>query len=154
MDTAKSCWGNDIGKLILRLTIGGLMLFHGISKVQNGVAWMMPDLTARGIPTWVAYGVYVGEVAAPILVIAGLFTRLGGLIIAIDMIVAIVIKHQDLLSKIDANSGGYALELQALYLFGALALVFMGGGRIGVGGLFSGSKPSQPLPVEKPPARQ
>ncbi len=51
---------------------------HGISKVQNGVAWMMPDLTARGISTWVAYGVYVGEVAAPILVIAGLFTRSEG----------------------------------------------------------------------------
>ena len=27
----------DFGLLLLRLTIGGLMLFHGVSKLINGV---------------------------------------------------------------------------------------------------------------------
>ncbi|CAA6813055.1 MAG: Unknown protein, partial [uncultured Sulfurovum sp.] len=27
---------DDLGKLILRLMIGGLMLFHGVAKLQNG----------------------------------------------------------------------------------------------------------------------
>ncbi|CAA6806270.1 MAG: Unknown protein, partial [uncultured Sulfurovum sp.] len=31
---------DDLGKLILRLMIGGLMLFHGISKLQNGVGFI------------------------------------------------------------------------------------------------------------------
>ena len=28
----ESNFGNDFGKLILRLTVGGLMLFHGVHK--------------------------------------------------------------------------------------------------------------------------
>ena len=32
---------DDIGKLILRLTLGVLMLFHGVSKFQNpGTVWL------------------------------------------------------------------------------------------------------------------
>lgn len=34
----KKLHSEDAGKLLLRLMIGGLMLFHGVFKARNGVA--------------------------------------------------------------------------------------------------------------------
>ena len=45
----------DLGKLILRLAVGGLLLFHGISKVIHGVAWMHGPLGALHLPSFIAY---------------------------------------------------------------------------------------------------
>src|SRR5262249_50959501 len=66
----------DYGKLLLRLAVGGLMLFHGFHKVRQGVGWMSPLLEAKGLPALMAYGSYLGEVAAPLLILAGVLTRL------------------------------------------------------------------------------
>ena len=85
-------------------------------------------VTAMGLPAFVAYGVYVGEVVAPVLVIVGWYSRLGSLLIAINMVFALALAHRAELFKL-APSGGYALELQVLYLVVALALVLMGPGR-------------------------
>jgi putative oxidoreductase len=52
----------DFGKLILRITLGGLLLFHGVHKLLNGIAPIKAMVTAHGIPDAVAYGVYLGEV--------------------------------------------------------------------------------------------
>ncbi len=41
---------DDIGKLVLRLTLGGLILLHGISKVKNGVEGIAGMLQAQGLP--------------------------------------------------------------------------------------------------------
>lgn len=40
----------DAGKLALRLTFGGLMLFHGVAKIQHGVGWIAGALRNRGCP--------------------------------------------------------------------------------------------------------
>ncbi len=69
----------DLGKLILRISIGGLLLFHGIFKITHGIGFLHGLLEAKGWPTFLAYGAYVGEVVAPILVILGVLTRLGGI---------------------------------------------------------------------------
>ena len=55
----------DTGLLILRLTLGILMLFHGIAKITNGVGGIEGMLTSKGLPAFLAYGVYVGEVIVP-----------------------------------------------------------------------------------------
>lgn len=34
---------NDFGLLLLRITVGGLMLFHGVSKLINGVGFIGGD---------------------------------------------------------------------------------------------------------------
>ncbi|MBA2351454.1 MAG: DoxX family protein, partial [Burkholderiales bacterium] len=68
---------DDIGKLVLRLTLGGLILLHGISKVKNGVEGIAGMLQAQGLPAALAYGVYVGEVIAALLVLAGFYARIG-----------------------------------------------------------------------------
>ena len=122
------CHNDDAGKLILRLTIGGLLLFHGVHKLQHGVSGMVDMISARGLPGFMAYGAYIGEVVAPILIIIGLFTRPAGLVVAFTLIMAIYIVHMGQLTQLGAE-GGYALELQMLYLLGGLAIVFLGAGK-------------------------
>ena len=60
---------DDAGKLLLRLAVGGLMLFHGIHKLIDGVDGISGMLAAQGLPGFIAYGVLVGEVVAPCLLI-------------------------------------------------------------------------------------
>ncbi len=123
----------DIGKLVLRLTLGVLLLFHGVHKLLTGIDPIRDMIVAHHLPDFLAYGVYVGEVFAPLLVILGIFSRIGGLLIAVDMIVAILLVHMGMLLGINAT-GGYQLELQAFYLFGAIAVSLTGAGRISLGG--------------------
>lgn len=119
----------DLGKLLLRLGLGGMLLLHGIYKIQNGIDGMDEDLAAKGLPVALKYGVYIGEVAAPILIIIGFLTRIGGLCIAGNMAMAIYLKYSSrIFTRIDHN-GGWTIELPMLYLVGGLALVFLGGGK-------------------------
>src|SRR2546423_1547967 len=105
----------DLGRLLLRITIGGRMLVHGIAKVRHGVEGIGHMLAAHGVPTFVAYGVYVGEVVAPALVLIGLLTRPAAVVVAFQMVVAVSLAHTAQLFSLEPRSGGYALELQALY---------------------------------------
>ena len=124
---------DDTGKLVLRLALGILILLHGISKISNGIGSIIGMVTANGLPAGFAYGVYIGEVVAPVLVIIGALTRPAALIIAINMVVAIALAHTGQLASL-GKSGGWALELQGMFLFGAIALVFLGAGRFSAGG--------------------
>ncbi|RTZ44655.1 DoxX family protein [Candidimonas sp. SYP-B2681] len=124
---------DDLGKLILRLTIGILILFHGVAKVLNGIGPIESMLVARGMPAFIAWGAYIGEVIAPLLVIIGFYTRVGALLILANMVVAIALAHSGQLFQL-ANTGGWRLELQGLFLFGSLAVVLLGAGRFSLGG--------------------
>lgn len=121
----------DTGKLILRLTLGLLILLHGIAKIINGVGGIEGMLASQGLPAFFAWGVLVGEVLAPLMIILGFHTRLGAGLIAINMVVAILLAHRGELYQL-TSSGGWALELQGMFLFTALALVFTGPGRFRV----------------------
>lgn len=121
----------DAGKLILRLALGVLLLFHGYAKITKGVSGIEGALQGMGLPGWVAYGVYIGEVVAPLLVILGFYARVGGLIVMINMMVAITLSHSTQLLDI-GKSGGWALELQGFYLLTGLAVALIGPGRYGI----------------------
>jgi len=126
----QSSFGTAFGKLILRLTVGGLMLFHGVHKILHpeSLNFISSSLEAAGLPTFLTYGVFVGEVLAPLLIIFGVLSRLGGLLIMINMIFAIALAHSADLLALTPN-GGWRLELQAFYLLGGLAIFSMGSGR-------------------------
>jgi putative oxidoreductase len=130
----------DFGKLVIRLAVGTLLLFHGVHKVLNGIDPIKHMIEAQGLPDWLSYGVYLGELAAPILVILGFLSRAGGILIAINMIVATVLlvlnKEANLLAL--GPLGGYGLELEAFYLFSGLAVAFLGAGRFSVAGAQGG----------------
>jgi putative oxidoreductase len=123
----------DTGKLVLRLALGFLILLHGISKIMNGPDAILGMVGKTGLPPEVGYLVYVGEVVAPILVIIGFLTRPAALIIAINMIVAVWLAHIPQLTQL-SKTGGWALELQGMYLFTALAIALLGAGRFSLGG--------------------
>lgn len=125
---------DDAGKLVLRLTIGILMLLHGLSKLMNGIGGIEGMLTAHGIPAFVAWGVYVGEVLAPVLLIIGIYTRWAALAVAINMLFAIFLAHSQQIFTLSDRGGGWAIELQGLFLFGAIAVALLGAGRYSVGG--------------------
>jgi putative oxidoreductase len=121
-------------KLVLRVALGVLILFHGLSKLMGaGIGPIGDSLTKAGLPAALSYGVYAGEVLAPILLIVGAWTRPAALVVAINMVVAIALVHLPQLLSV-AKTGGYALELQAMYLFSALAVALLGAGRFSLGG--------------------
>jgi putative oxidoreductase len=120
------------GKLILRVTLGGLILLHGINKVINGIDGMDGLLTAAGLPTWFKYGVYVGEVVAPLALIAGYYARIGAWLVAINMLFAVGLVHWNELFLVEAQSGGLVLEKQYMFLLSAIALALIGPGRYAI----------------------
>ena len=147
----------DFGKLLLRVTIGALMLFHGVDKIihqQQDLDGVKQALAGHNLPEFVAYGVYFGEVLAPAMLVVGFFTRVAALIFAFSMGMAVFLVHQSMLTTINNPGGGYALELQALYFFGALAIFFLGAGRYSVDGLvFRPSATVPPPEVKSAPVR-
>lgn len=123
-----------MGKLVLRLSVGVLMLLHGIFKLQNGVGGIAGKLGSQGLPGFLAYGVYLGEVVGPVLVIIGLYTRVGAVLIIGNMLVALALAHSQELFSL-GSMGGWALELQGMFLFGAVAIALLGAGKFSVGGV-------------------
>jgi putative oxidoreductase len=123
---------DDLGKLLLRLAVGGLLLLHGIYKVQNGIAFVTESVMRAGLPSFFAYAVYIGEVAAPVLVIAGLLTRPAGLIIALDLFFAIFLARRADVATVRPG-GAWSIEAEMLFLLGGLAIACLGAGRFGLG---------------------
>ena len=122
---------NDSAKLILRLALGLLILLHGIAKLRGGIDPIAGMVTGAGLPAWLAYGVYVGEVLAPLMVIAGGYSRIAAAVIAVNMLFAIGLAHRGELFEL-GPAGGWALELQGLYLAVAMAVALLGPGRYGL----------------------
>ncbi len=118
----------DLARLLLRLTLGFLLLFHGLSKLIHGVGPIEGLVTAHGLPAALAWGVFIGEIVAPIMLIIGYQTRVGATLVIINMIFAIVLAHTHELMALKSN-GGWALELQALFLMNAVVILLIGPGR-------------------------
>lgn len=133
MNTAAKPCVEDAGKLVLRAALSILILFHGIAKIIGGPAFITGLVAKSGLPPAIGYLVYVGEVLAPLLVLFGIWTRAAALLIAINMLVAVGLVHMGQLFSIN-KQGGWDLELQGLYLFGAVAVALLGAGRYSVGG--------------------
>ncbi|MDP8305564.1 MAG: DoxX family protein [Candidatus Chlorobium antarcticum] len=123
---------SDLAKLLLRLSVGGLMLFHGINKLQHGYGFVEKMLVKANLPGYLSHGILIGEVLAPLFIVLGLYTRFAALMQATVMVMAVYLVHTGDLFRLTEH-GGYALELQALYLFGAVAIFFLGAGRYSLG---------------------
>ncbi|AST79174.1 TPA: DoxX family protein [Citrobacter farmeri] len=123
----------DFGKFLLRLAVGGLMLFHGLHKLFAGIDGISGMLVAKGLPGFIAYGVLVGEVIAPCLIILGILTRPAALVLAFTMIVAWLMVGMNETWALD-KTGAWAIESLVYFFIGALAVAFLGAGRFSVAG--------------------
>ena len=112
------------GFIILRWTVAGLMLLHGVSKLMHGLGPIEGMLVSSGLPAFIAYGVLIGEVVAPLFVLANRFVAPAALVMAFNMVVAVALAHAAQIFTL-GKSGGWALELQGLYFFGSLAIALM-----------------------------
>ncbi|WP_010254466.1 DoxX family protein [Myroides injenensis] len=119
---------NDIGLLVLRIALSILMLLHGVAKLQHGLGYIQGLLTSYGLPTFISYGVYVGEIIAPLTILLGYRTRLASAIYAFTCVVAILLAHNEKIFQL-GNRGEWAVELLGLYLAGAITLFFTGAGK-------------------------
>lgn len=124
---------DDQGKLVLRAVLAVMLLFHGLSKLAGGIGFVTGMLEGAGLPAILGYGVYVGEVVAPLLMLIGLFTRAAALVVVANMVVAVLLAHTGQFFTLN-ETGGWALELQAMYFGAALAVALLGAGRHSLGG--------------------
>jgi putative oxidoreductase len=116
----------DLGLLVLRIGVAGLMLTHGVPKFLKFIGG---DLSVVGDPIGIGtllstILVLVGELIAPVLIIIGIKTRFAAVASAITMAIAAFVVH--------GNDPIAKKELALLYLVGFVAIAFMGAGSISV----------------------
>ena len=128
MDALKTEKNSDIGLLLLRCTVGILIVFHGIANMNSNYAYIKSLLNGIRMPEFLAYGGFIAEIIAPILIVIGYRARLGSLVLAFFFLVAIFLGHSSDIFSLN-QFGGWGIELQALYLFGALVVFFTGAGK-------------------------
>jgi putative oxidoreductase len=123
-------FGADLGLFILRITLGALVLGHGLQKVFSlmqgqGIAEFARNLAGLGFEqtTALAWTVGITELVAGGLLILGLFTPAAAAAVLAVTASAIWV-------KVDVNLFAGAVELEALYAAAAAALLFTGAGKI------------------------
>ena len=109
-----------------------MIMFHGIHKVTDGVGDIQVVLHSKGLPPMLSYGMYLGELVAPALIILGAFTRPAAVVLALTMLAAMYLMHFNQFNRL-TELGGWGAELPAMYLFAAVAIVLLGPGRFSVG---------------------
>ena len=105
-------------QIFLGLGLGlglGLLLLAVLSGVDD-------LLVQRGLPGFLAYAVYLGEVVAPLMLLVGFWVVPAAAVVVVNMVVALVLAHQGDWLALN-RTGGWALELQAFYLVSALVVV-------------------------------
>ncbi len=118
----------NIGILIVRIMVSGLLIFHGFGNLLGGYTFIKSMMVQSGLPEFLSYGALIGEIVAPLFIIIGYKERLASLFVAITMLVAILTTHAGEIFTLN-QFGGWAIELQAFYLFGAIAIFFTGAGK-------------------------
>jgi len=81
-----------LGLLLLRIGVGAIFLAHGWTKLTHLDA-TMKFFSHAGFPGWVAVLIGLLEVGGGLLLICGLFTRVAGLVLTTEMVVAITAVH-------------------------------------------------------------
>ncbi len=119
---------DDLAKLLLRITCGGVLLFHGFHKVFNGIDHVKEMVIASGMPGVMAYGNYIGEFIAPVLLIIGYKVRLAAMVVAFNMLLSILIAHSDVVFSRN-DFGGWMIETNVLYMMTAVVIMFAGAGK-------------------------
>lgn len=128
---------NDLAGLIMRLTLGGVMLPHGLQKVFGmfggaGLQATMNTFTGKlGLPAPVAVLVILAESAGAIGLLFGFCTRLCALGIALVMGGAVFFVHgrYGFFMNWHGGGGGEGFEYHLLAIGLAAALVLHGGGK-------------------------
>lgn len=113
--------------LLLRIAVGTVFIYHGYPKLTHAAQWAT-NFDHMGFPGYFAYIAGVLEVFGGAVVIVGVFTRIAGLLLAIEMAVA-VLKVHGLISN-PANVHSY--EFPLILGLSAFMLATVGPGLISI----------------------
>jgi putative oxidoreductase len=111
--------------LLLRLALGVIFLYHGLPKLTHSEQWVQ-NFRHMGFPGYFAYISGVLEVFGGALLIVGLFTRLSGLLLTIEMATALAKVHGLLTHPANVHVYEFPLSL----CVGAFVLATVGAGLI------------------------
>jgi len=122
--------------LLMRLTLGAIMMAHGYQKFSHGLQHFAGWVGSMGVPSWLGYVSALTELIGGLMVFVGFFTRPAAFAICINLFVAIwkVHLHNGLMGSPDHP--GYEFPLAAATL--AFALIFLGGGPIAIDHILRG----------------
>lgn len=130
MDT-KNAAAEGLGLLVLRLAVGGMMLTHGLPKLQRLLETPDQFLDPIGLGPEVSLALAVfAEVVCAFLIMVGAATRLAAIPLLITMLVAAFVTH--------AGDPFNKMEPALLYGSCSLALVLTGAGKFSVDGWWNG----------------
>jgi putative oxidoreductase len=117
----------NVGMLVLRLGMAGLMLPHGYDKLVHFATYRKDFLNFLGTGQTVSLALTVfAEFFCSALILVGLFTRLAAIPPIVAMLVAVFKAHKGLVF----SEGEHA----ALYVAGFLTILILGPGKISVDG--------------------
>jgi putative oxidoreductase len=108
-----------------------MLLFHGIDKALHGIAFLKGIMHVHGLPEALAYGVFVGEILAPIFLIIGWQSRVWAGVIVVNMAFAVYLTQLSALGKLGEH-GAWAVETPMFYLLSALVVMFLGSGKYAI----------------------
>ncbi len=120
---------------MLRVVLGAILIAHGKMKLFGGMGNFTHMVAGLGVPGWMGYLAAGTEFFGGILLILGLLTRLVGVAVTIEMLVAIFRVH---LKHGLMGQGGY--EFPMLVCTTAFSLIFFGAGPISLDWLFGGGR--------------
>jgi len=129
--------------LLLRLALGAIFLYHGYPKLFTHTRETLQWFAHMGFPSYFAYAAGVIEFFCGCLLIAGLFTRVAGLLLAGEMAVALWKAHGVLLEPLAVKNYEFPLALATA----SFALAVLGAGPIAFDRLFF---PEGRRPARKP----
>lgn len=105
---------NEIGALILRVTLGALFLIHGIVKFQGGIENIVGWFESMGLPGFMAYGVAFIEMIGGVALIIGFSTRFIAALFALLMVGATLKVKLAVGLLGNGQMAGYELDLAFL----------------------------------------
>ncbi|RNJ77399.1 MAG: DoxX family protein [Nitrosopumilus sp. H8] len=108
----------------IRLTLGAIFIAHGIPKFEASFAGF---LEMKMFPVWLHYPVAAGEIIPGILLVAGVFSRMSGAIIAAIMLGIFIT-----IDRFVALTGDKGMEYHLILFAAAILIMVMGPGRISV----------------------
>lgn len=118
---------NDVGLLLLRITIAIIFIYHGLPKLSKAKAMS----TMMGMPAPMIFMLGMVEILASLGIAFGVLTQVSALLLAIVMVGAIGMKSMKWRVPFAAmDKTGWEFDL--ILLFASIAILLGGGGSIGI----------------------
>ena len=123
----------DLAKLVLRVTVGVLILLHTWAVI-NGELAIRDTLARWGMPIELAWTAVIFEGIAPIMVILGIYARIGAWMMVFWMVMAFLLAHIDTghIFQLAESGVGWRVEGPFFFLSISFCVALLGAGRYGL----------------------